>query len=588
MLSQFVRGGVAGCVWLILISGLGPVAAYAQPHAPHNALVYRVSEKTSQLALMEKESRLIELEGRIKTVDGFDPTIVKITTVDNFHQVRLLALAPGFTSVVLVDEHGHSFTVDVLISGDVKQLEAIIRKAAPGSSVQAIKVKDNVLLLGWVDQPTEATKIVELAENFHPKVLNYLQVSGVQTIMLRVKMMEAQRSRIRSLGFNFLQNRAHSNVGSLVGPLTPLATGTPSTNFGSPLGGLSGGPASFAVNPAGVTAIFGLVAADNAFNGFIEALKTENLLTILAEPTLITTNGRPANFLSGGQFPVPVPQGLGTVSVVYKDFGVKLEFVPTVMGSGRLRMQIRPEVSEKDLSNTLTVNGITVPSLTTRSVNTEVEMNFGQTLVIAGLISNRVEATSFKVPFFGELPWIGAAFRRVRHDESETELLVLVTPELAAPGNESEFPLGPGQDTVTPTDRELYFNGYLETPRYGPDPEPPVGYMTPNYIPAPPGHSEPNGALPPPDPAPALPGGPAVPEDLPPAAESAPGATAPDAAAKVRSKKTGAIQQASGTKGTARSSLSPRGANDKPLGGSSRSRLGRRPPAEERPGLIAP
>jgi pilus assembly protein CpaC len=585
MLSQVVPRGIAVWGWLILISGLCPAVAYAETHAPHNVLVYKVVDKNSQLALMEKESRLIELETRIKTVDGFDPNVVKITTVENFHQVRLLALAPGFTSVVLVDEHGHSFTVDVLVSGDVKQLEAIIRKAAPGSSVQAIKVKDNVLLLGWVDQPTEATKIVELAENFHPKVLNYLQVSGVQTIMLRVKMMEAQRSRIRSLGFNFLQNRAHSNVGSLVGPIAPLAAGTPRTDFGNPLGGLAGGPATMAVNPAGVTAIFGLVAADNAFNGFIEALKNENLLTILAEPTLITTNGRPANFLSGGQFPVPVPQGLGTVSVVYKDFGVKLEFVPTVMGSGRLRMQIRPEVSEKDLSNTLTVNGITVPSLTTRSVNTEVEMNFGQTLVIAGLISNRVEATSFKIPFFGELPWIGAAFRRVRHDESETELLVLVTPELAAPGNEADLPLGPGQDTVVPTDRELYFNGYLETPRYGPDPEPPVGYMAPNYIPAPPGHTDPASTQTPPEPAPALPNGQAAPEDLP-AAEPAPPSPAVDGSAKVRSKKPGAIQQASGMKGYSRP---PRGANEKPLGGSSRSRLApRRPQTADRPGLIAP
>src|SRR6185295_2611600 len=149
----------------------------------------------------------------------------------------------------------------------------------------------------------------------HPKVLNYLQVSGVQTIMLRVKMMEAQRSKIRTFGFNFLQSRNHSYVASLPGPLVPFASGSPSTNLGSPFGGLVG-PATSSVNPAAATALFGFVAADNAFQGFLEALKTENLLKVLAEPTLSTTNGRPASFLDGGQFPVPVPQGLGTVSVV--------------------------------------------------------------------------------------------------------------------------------------------------------------------------------------------------------------------------------------------------------------------------------
>jgi pilus assembly protein CpaC len=447
----------------------------AQNSAPDDGphpLVYRPSARNSQLSLAEKEVRLLELPARIHSVDGFDPTIIKIDTVDNFHQVRMLALIPGFTSVVLVDENGQSYTIDVLVNGDVKQFQALIRQAAPGSAIKAIKVKDAVLLLGWVDQAAMATRIVELAELHFPKVLNYLQVSGVQTIMLRVRIMEAQRDKIRAMGFNFLQLRQTNYVGSLPGALVPFSNQTPSTNLANPLGGFIG-PVSSAVVPTAATAVFGTVAGDNSFQGFIEALKQESLLTILAEPTLVTTNGRPANFLDGGQFPIPIPQGLGTVSVQYKSFGVQLEFVPTIISSGRLRMQVCPEVSQKDLSNTVTVQGITVPSLTTRRVNTEVEMNFGETLVVGGLISNQVQATTSKIPFFGELPWIGAAFRRVAHNESETELIVMVTPELAAPTDESQLPDGPGRGTVSPTDRELYWNGYLETPRYARDPEPP-------------------------------------------------------------------------------------------------------------------
>src|SRR5262249_43110482 len=196
----------------------------------------------------------------------------------NLHQVRMLALAPGFNTITLVDEHGQGYAVDVLVNGDVKQFQALVRQAAPGSSVQAIKVKDAVLLLGWVDQAGQATKIVELAEMHFSKVLNYLQVSGVQTVMLKVRMMEAQRNKIRALGFNFLQLRQHSYVGSLAGQLVPFSNSTPPINLGQPFGGFLG-PVTSTVNPAAATAVFGTVSSDNAFQGFIEALKNENLLT---------------------------------------------------------------------------------------------------------------------------------------------------------------------------------------------------------------------------------------------------------------------------------------------------------------------
>jgi pilus assembly protein CpaC len=515
--QNFTRHASTYGIVLALFACWATPPAWAQAPAgqndTQNVLIYRPTGRHTQLSMTEKEARLIELPARIKTVDGFDPAIVKITTVDNFHQVRVLALKSDFTSIVLVDENGMSYTVDVLVKDNVRQFQALIREAAPGSAVQAIKVKDAVLLLGWVDQAAQATKIVELAEMHFAKVLNYLQVSGVQTVMLKVRIMEAQRDKIRALGFNFLQLRQHNYVGSLPGQLTPFSNQTPSVNLANPFGGFVG-PVTSAVSPTAATAVFGTVANDNSFQGFIEALKQENLLTILAEPNLTTTNGRPANFLDGGQFPVPIPQGLGTVSVQYKSFGVQLEFVPTILSSGRLRMQVSPEVSEKDLSNTVSVQGITVPSLTTRKVNTEVEMNFGETLIIGGLISNRVQATTSKIPFLGELPWIGAAFRRVAHTESETELIVLVTPELASPFDDTCMPDGPGRSTTPPTDRELYWNGYLETPRYGRDPNPPptnfgypdvpegTGGMVPPGGPMGPANSY-DGALKSPPPAPA-------------------------------------------------------------------------------------
>jgi pilus assembly protein CpaC len=270
-----------------------------------------------------------------------------------------------------------------------------------------------------------------------------------------------------------------------------------------------GGPAGVTGAPGNATAMFGVITNNNVFQGFIEALKQESLLRILAEPTLVTVNGRPANFLSGGEFPILVPGGLGTVTVQFKPFGVRLEFVPMVLGNGRVRLEVAPEVSEKDFTTQVTVGNTVVPGLTTRRANAQVEMNFGQTMILSGLINNRVQSRTQKVPFLGELPWVGAAFRRVSHDEAETELLILVTPQLAEPLDPSQVPeYGPGQTTVSPTDSELYGSGYLEVPRYGPEPgdgfdgamnnQPPTGdFGTGTTVPTAPANS----VVPPADPA---------------------------------------------------------------------------------------
>lgn len=479
-LAPWSRGTFLGSVLLVAAAFLAPV--HAEEGHSTNTLVVPISGRISSLAMSEKSSRVLQLAAKIKTVDGFDPTVLKVTAVSGEPtQIRLQGLIPGVTSVVLVDEHGTSFTIEVLVNGDVKHLEGLIREAFPDASVRAVKVKDSVLLMGWVNQPEQLTSIVEIAEQFHPKVLNSMRVSGAQQVMLQVKMMEVQRNVIRNMGFNFFNLRDANYVYSIPGNMTPLAGTATQPGLQVPFGG----PPSVTINPTNATAAFGLISNDNIFQGFIEALKQESMLKILAEPNLIAVNGHPANFLSGGEYPIPIPQGLGTVSVQFKPFGVKLEFVPVILGNGRLRMECTPEVSEPDITKSITVQGITVPAFNTRKASTQVEMSFGQTLIIAGLISNQQIGRTQKVPFLGELPWVGAAFRRVSLDEAEVELLIMVTPEYVAPLSANQMPPGgPGAGTVTPTDRELYGHGVLETARFGPDPEvpgavPPTGPATP-------------------------------------------------------------------------------------------------------------
>jgi len=426
--------------------------------------IFRVTSKTSRMKIIERFSKTVVLKDRIARVDGFDPEILDVRGVQQHpNRVRVRALTTGVTTIVLVDENDVVHTVEVFVSGDVRHLQAYIDRMFPHDSVVAEEVRDAVVLRGWVSKPEHITNIVEISEQFYPQVLNQMQVGGAQQVQLKVRVMEVQRSKIRKLGFNFLHVDGNSYLASTPGQLTPLAGIT------APFSG----PPGVALNAqrfVDSTIAAGVVSDSNIFQGFLEALKQESLLKILAEPKLNVENGRPAQLLAGGEFPILVPQSLGTVTIEWREFGVRLEAVAHILGRGRVRLELQPEVSERDFTNSVNVNGLTVPGLTTRRVNTQVTMNFGETYILAGLISFAHTAETSKVPFLGELPWIGAAFRRVSYDEGETELVIMVTPELTAPLKPGEVPIGgPGQFTTTPTERELFRDGFLEVPRYGDD-----------------------------------------------------------------------------------------------------------------------
>ncbi len=449
---------VGAACWLALAAGSrGALGQEEIQHSLNDPVVVVTTEK-STLQIVERFSKIVKLPGRILRVDGFDPAVINISAMSPT-DFRVQAVAPGVTTVVFADEASKLYSMEVFVSGDVRHLQAYIDRLFPGSAVKAVAVRESVVLRGWVTKPEDITAIVEIAEQFYPRVLNQMQVGGNQQVILKVKVMEVQRSKIRQLGFNFLYLNENLALASTPGQLTQLV------ELGLPFGGPPS--AEFAPINAAQIAV-GIVNDNSIFQGFLEALKQEALLKILAEPTLNTSNGRPANLLAGGEFPILVPQSLGTTTIEYREFGVRLEAVPTILGGGRVRLELAPEVSERDFTNSVLINGATVPGLTTRRVNTQVEMKFGQTYMLAGLLSLRRTASTNKIPFLGELPWVGGAFRRVRYEEGETELVIMVTPELAGPMNPDQVPPGgPGTFTDVPTDRELYRDGMIEVPSYG-------------------------------------------------------------------------------------------------------------------------
>jgi pilus assembly protein CpaC len=428
-----------------------------------NDPLVHVNEQKSDLRLVEKFAKVMELKSRITTVYGFDPEVVNVTKVDMHpNEIRVHALTPGVTSLVLVDEKNKSYTVEVFVIGDVRHLQAYLKNLFPNDAVTAVAVKESVVLRGYVSVPENIPRIIDIAKEFYPNVINQMEVGGDQEIQLMVKVIEIDRTKLRQLGFNFMGMTNNAFAAGLPGELAPLST------LATPIGSapsLATNPANFTTAP---TLLGGIVNNNYSLTMFLNALASESLLKILASPVLTTTNGTPANLLSGGEFPVLVPQSLGTVTIQWKEYGVRLTAIPLLLGNGRVRLNLQPEVSQKDLSNSVTTNGLTVPALTTRRVNTSVEMRFGETFMLGGLIEVQDVAQTNKVPWLGELPYLGALFRTTSYLSVETELVILVTPVLAGAMTESQTPVGgPGMFTDQPTDRELFSYGMIEVPSYG-------------------------------------------------------------------------------------------------------------------------
>lgn len=446
----------------VCIGTLGLIFASAESFGQSNTTspVYQIRDDRNEVALFERFSMFIEHSAKIRKVMDFDAEVLTVQTVEgNPNQFRIYALKSGVTSITVVDEFGKTFTIEVLVRGDVRHLESFIRRLYPDDTITIEEISDTAVRLdGWVSRPEAVSEIQAIAEQFYAEVLNHMKTGGVQQIMLKCTVLEVQRSKLRRLGMNFTMIRPDGYLVTTPGPITPITT-------------LTAGGAGTTITQSGFgsnSVTWGLTRPNGIFQGFIQAMVEEGLFKTHATPMIVTHNGRPANFLSGGETPVPVTAGLGAVGIEFREFGIQLNTVPVILGNGRVRLEVEAIVRDQDFSNTVTIGGTTTTAFRTNSANTQVEMNFGEALVIAGLVSKRGAATTQKVPFFGELPYVGAAFSRKQYTESESELMILVTPELVAPMPAGQLPsVGPGLQTDIPVDRELFFNGMLEVPKFG-------------------------------------------------------------------------------------------------------------------------
>lgn len=435
------------------------------------------------LSLTVGESKIVETGDPFKRASVANPDVADQIVLST-KQVYLAGKAVGTTTLTLWGQSGEVSNVfNVQVSPDINRLKEQIHTLMPQESgIKVMSSHEHITLAGSVSDMGSLNKVLSLAEPYAPdKVVNLIQVGGVQQVMMEVKIAEMQRGLLKRLGVNFnRQQEGHRDfsVGLLNGHSAVnldeyVRVGHPDT-----------GPTRtttelFDILPAIATnGIFGFGIGKDLWTVYLDMLKEHGLSKTMAEPTLIAESGQAADFLVGGEFPIPIPQQFGQITIRFKEFGVGLKFTPTVLSEGRISIIVNPEVSELDFSNGLILQGFTIPALTTRRVKTVVELGDGQSFAIAGLLQENIRETVSKYPFLGDIPILGTLFRSTSFQKDETELIVIVTPHLVKPLNMVKQTL-PTDYYLEPNDFELMLMGYTE----GKYPEPNVPRPAGAYMP---------------------------------------------------------------------------------------------------------
>jgi len=452
-------------------------------------------ELEQTIRLRVGRSKVMRTAFPIQRISVADPEIADIVLISD-REVYVNGNASGVTNISLWGKKRFS-SAKVVVEPDISILKEKLFKVLPKERIAVEAAGDTVVLSGEVSGPVAQETALALAVPFvegkKEKVVNLLHVGGVQQVMVAVRVAEINRSVGKHIGINFIYSTLDGrNFGAtLLDRLSVLsnlnrnmqdvkAPGLLSNTVGN-----SNAISSSQALSNSVNAIFGGVTGNLFWSAFFDLLKQQGLGRILAEPNLVTTSGQEASFLAGGEFPIPVPSGLGTTSIEYKKFGVGLIFTPTVLDNDKIALRINPEVSELDFSSqtTVIIEGFIVPALRVRRTSTQVEMKDGQTLAIAGLLSDQHRTVVNKYPLLGDLPVLGTLFRSKNFQKSETELVILVTPHLVKNQPPGPHRL-PTDKYVEPTDSEFYLLDALEG-RGRPQPRPatatPTGTTLPEF-----------------------------------------------------------------------------------------------------------
>ncbi len=492
-------------------TGAGSVAEFVES----------VTQNDAAFEVMVGQSRILTTKAEL-AVRGKPPALVAVgdPTVADFQvlsarQIRVGGQRIGVTDLSIVTPDNQTFNFEVRVVADLNLLRGQLHALFPDAVVRLAQVRDHVVVEGQARDAAQVAKIIETVEAYilsvHtsqlrkvsaqdrggervpppkdaappaagdtppvaapersplssaeatvpvPRVINLLSVPGSKQVLLKVRVAELNRTAFRQIGSDLLVGKSSSGavIGTQIGGATVNAQAA-----ANPLAGLS------ELLSGTATTAFGIFEQAD-FAVLFSALRRNSLLRILAEPNLVAMNGHTANFLAGGEFPVPVPQqtgGIGTgstITVQFREFGVRLAFLPTILDGDVIRLSVNPEVStiDQSLGTTLVAGGSPVPGLSTRRAHTTVELRQGQTLAVAGLLQLTMDGTTQRIPVMGDLPVIGPFFSNTTNSRVEKELIVLVTPYVIEGVDACKVPPLPGDEVATPTDLEFYLLNRIE------------------------------------------------------------------------------------------------------------------------------
>ena len=456
--AQMAERAMAAPVKPVVVAEMPPPPPSAEPlphrvavRTPASPRVVSVVAPDTDIALELGKGDLVHV-GQPAGTGGIAEPARAVVAVKSPTMIYLYGKSVGETVLYVVGDHNQILLrARVTVSHDLAGLRQALKGVAPEGSVNVATAGNALVLTGNVPTAAMAEDVRNLAGHFVPgkgDVINRLEVTAPDQVNLQVRVAEMSRSTLKNFGIN-LDSMLH--VGNFV---FGAASGNPAFSSGSFVTRSAINGANATNNNLGV----GLNTANSSADSLLDALSTEGLITVLAEPNLTALSGETASFLAGGEFPIPVPQGNNTTTIEFKNYGVGLSFTPTILGPHRIDLRVRPEVSELSSVGAVQLNGYTIPALTTRRADTTVELASGQSFAIAGLLENNTEDDIARFPGLGDLPVLGALFRSNEFQRNETELVIIVTPYLVRPVSAPRM-ASPLDGLVPPNDIERIIEG---------------------------------------------------------------------------------------------------------------------------------
>lgn len=378
-----------------------------------------------------------------------NPAIADISTLSD-RTIYVLGKSPGATTLTLLDATGQLITnVEVRVSADVAEFKERLQQILPNEKIEVRTANDGIVLSGQASSTQKMQRALDLAERYAPeRVSNLMTVGGVQQVMLKVRFAEMNRSVSKALGASLLGNNSDFAIGTgtyiAPGNAQKIKDGDPITLQGNTTGSFE----------------FGIDAGPIQLNLLLEALESRGMTRSLAEPNLIALSGQQATFHAGGEYPVPVSQEDGRISVEFKPFGVSLQFVPRVVDGDLINLELNTEVSGLDTANGFTNGSFTISAFTSRKTSTTVELRDGQSFAIAGLLEDDFQDLNAQVPWLGDIPVLGTLFRSANYQRSQSELVIMITAHLVTPTRAEAIAL-PTDRVKPPSEQDLFLFGEI-------------------------------------------------------------------------------------------------------------------------------